>query len=151
LRQHCHNSKCLIFQEKCLQVLKSYNFVWVQRRQNCSPAASFVNSVMRLYLLKVHLQTFFSVQITQKKNFWVVTLLSQMSEIFSYIISCLTIYTTLSNTTINNYTTYIFVTSRKLYKLHVKRYIAGFIWFSEQTMSSYYHIPTNALIISFII
>jgi len=38
----------------------------VQRRHNCSPAASFVNCVMTLYLLKVHLQTFLSIPITQK-------------------------------------------------------------------------------------
>ena len=38
----------------------------MQRRHNCSPAVSFANSVMTLYLLKVHLQTFLSVPITQK-------------------------------------------------------------------------------------
>jgi len=38
----------------------------VQRRHNCSPAASFANCVMTLYLLKVHLQTFLSVPITRK-------------------------------------------------------------------------------------
>jgi frataxin-like iron-binding protein CyaY len=37
-------------------VLKCYNFLWVQRRHNCSPEASFANCVMTLYLLKVHLQ-----------------------------------------------------------------------------------------------
>ena len=63
--QHCHNSKCLIFQEKLLKVLKCCNFLWVQRRHNCSPAASFANCVMTLYLLKVHLQTFLSIAITQ--------------------------------------------------------------------------------------
>ena len=35
--------------------LKCYNFQWVQRRHNCSPAASFANCVMTLYLLRVHL------------------------------------------------------------------------------------------------
>ena len=40
----------------------------VQQRHNCSPAASFANSVMTLYLLKVHLQTFLSIPITQKKK-----------------------------------------------------------------------------------
>ena len=54
------------FQEKRLEVLKCYNFLSVQQRHNCSPAASFANSVMTLYLLKVHLQTFLSVPITQK-------------------------------------------------------------------------------------
>jgi len=39
LRQECHNSKSVIFQEKLLKVLKCYNFLWVQRRHNCSPAA----------------------------------------------------------------------------------------------------------------
>ena len=48
--------------------LKCYNFIWVQRRHNCSPAASFANCVMTLYLLKMHLQTFLSIPIlvTQK-------------------------------------------------------------------------------------
>jgi len=43
-----------------------YNFLWVQRRHNCSPVASFANCVMTLYLLKVHPQTFLSLPITQK-------------------------------------------------------------------------------------
>jgi len=55
LRQHNHNSKSIIFLEKSLNLLKCYNFLWVQRRHNCSPAASFANRVMTLYLLKVHL------------------------------------------------------------------------------------------------
>jgi len=33
-----------------LKILKCYNFLWVQRRHNCSPAASFANCVMTLYL-----------------------------------------------------------------------------------------------------
>ena len=57
---------CDFFQEKLSKVLKCYNFLWVQRRHNCSPAASFTNCVMTLYRLKVHLQTFLSVPITQK-------------------------------------------------------------------------------------
>ena len=61
LQQQCHNSKCVIFQE----VLKCYNFLWVQR-YNCSPAASFAKCVMTLYPLKVHLLTFLSIPITQK-------------------------------------------------------------------------------------
>ena len=52
--------KICIFQEKLLNVLKCYNFIWVQRRHNCSPAASFANCVLTLYLFKVHLQTFLS-------------------------------------------------------------------------------------------
>jgi hypothetical protein len=66
LRQQCHNSKFVIFREKLLKVLKCYNFVWVQGRRNCPPAASFANSVMTLYLLKVHLQTFLSIPIAPK-------------------------------------------------------------------------------------
>ena len=64
--QQCHNSKFVNFQEKFLKVLKCYNFLWVQRRHNCSPAASFANCFMTLYLLKVHLQTFLSIPITRK-------------------------------------------------------------------------------------
>ena len=66
LRQQWHNSKSVIFQEKLLKGLKCYNFLWMQRRHNCSPAASFPNCVMTLHLLKVHLQTFLSIPITQK-------------------------------------------------------------------------------------
>ena len=66
LRQQYHDSKCVIFQDRLLKVLKCYNFLWVQQRQNCSPAASFANCVMTLHLLKVHLQTFLSIPITQK-------------------------------------------------------------------------------------
>jgi len=40
--------------------------LWVQRRHNCSPAASFANCVMTLYLFKVYLQTFLSTPVTQK-------------------------------------------------------------------------------------
>jgi hypothetical protein len=43
-----------------------YTFLWVQRRNNCSPAVSFANCFMTLYQLKVHLQTFLSIPITQK-------------------------------------------------------------------------------------
>jgi hypothetical protein len=66
LPQQCHNSKFVIFQENLLKVLKCCNFLWVQRRHNCSQAANFANCVMTLYLLKVHLQTFLSIPITQK-------------------------------------------------------------------------------------
>ena len=52
--------------ETFLKVLKCYNFLWVQRQHKCSLAASFANCVMTLYLLKVHLQTFLSIPITQK-------------------------------------------------------------------------------------
>ena len=70
LRQDYHNSRSVIFQERLLKVLKCYNFLWVQRRHNCSPAASFANCVMTLYLLKVRLQTFFSIPVTQKFQIW---------------------------------------------------------------------------------
>jgi hypothetical protein len=40
----------------------------MQRRHNCSLAASFANCVMTLYLLKVHLQTFLCIPITQKSQ-----------------------------------------------------------------------------------
>ena len=66
MRQQCHNSKSVIFQEKLLKVLKCYNVLWVQQRHNCSPAASFANCIKTLYLLKVHLQKFLSTPITQK-------------------------------------------------------------------------------------
>jgi hypothetical protein len=67
-RQQRHNSKCVIFQERLLKVLKCYNCLWVQWRHNCSPAASFANCIMTLYLLKVHLQTFLSTPITPKSQ-----------------------------------------------------------------------------------
>jgi hypothetical protein len=41
-------------------------FLRVQRRQNCSPAVSFAKFVMTLYLLRVRLQTFLSIPMTQK-------------------------------------------------------------------------------------
>ena len=66
LRQQFHNSKYVIFQEKLLKILKCYNFLWVQRRHDCFPAASFANCFMTLYLLKVLLQTFLSIPVTQK-------------------------------------------------------------------------------------
>ena len=66
MRQQRHNSKCVIFHERILKDLKCYNFLCVQRQHNCSPAASFANCVMTLYLLKVHFQTFLSTPITQK-------------------------------------------------------------------------------------
>ena len=53
------------FSGETFEGLKYYNFLWVQR-YNCSPAASFANCIMTLYLLKVHLQTFLSTPITQK-------------------------------------------------------------------------------------
>jgi hypothetical protein len=66
LRQQCHNSKCGILRDRLLKVLKCYNFLWGQQRHNYSPAASHANCIMTLYLLKMHLQTFLSIPITQK-------------------------------------------------------------------------------------
>ena len=66
----CHNSvttqNLWFCRRDFLKVLNCYNFLWVQRRHNCSPAASFANCVMTLYLLKLHVQTFLSTPITQK-------------------------------------------------------------------------------------
>jgi hypothetical protein len=64
--QQCHDSKCVIFLERLMKVLKCYNFLRVQQWHNCPPAASFEKCIMTLYLLKVHLQTFVSTPITQK-------------------------------------------------------------------------------------
>jgi len=74
--QKCHNTKVsqhnsvtiqnLWFSGEKFKVLKCCNFLWVQQRHNCSPAASFANCVMTLYLLIVNLQMFLSIPITQK-------------------------------------------------------------------------------------
>jgi len=73
LRQQCHNIATTVSQLKICDFsgetfkgLKCYNFLRVQQRHNCSPAASFANCVTTLYLLKVHLQTFLAIPITQK-------------------------------------------------------------------------------------
>jgi hypothetical protein len=58
--------KICCFSGQILKDLKCYDFIWLQLRHNCSPAASFTNCVMTQYLLKVHLQTFPSVPLTQK-------------------------------------------------------------------------------------
>jgi len=47
---------------------RCYHILLVQRIHNCSSAASLTNCIMTLYLLKVHLQTFLSIPITQKKK-----------------------------------------------------------------------------------
>jgi len=66
----CNNSvttqNVWFFGRDFLRLLKYYNFLWVQRRHNCSSAASFANYIMALNLLKVHLQTFLSIPLTQK-------------------------------------------------------------------------------------
>jgi len=52
LRQECHNSKFVSFQEKILKVLKPFNFLCVQRQHNCSAVASFPSGFMTIYLPK---------------------------------------------------------------------------------------------------
>jgi hypothetical protein len=93
--QHCHNystvttttlsqlKMCFFFQEKLLKVLKCYNFLRVQQQHNCSPAVSFANCVTTLYLLKVHLQTFLAIPITQKCQILSCDTLSRMSDILT--------------------------------------------------------------------
>jgi hypothetical protein len=66
LWQECHNSIFVLFQEKLLMILKCYNFLGVQRWHICPPEANFANCVMTQYMLKVLLQTFLSIPITQK-------------------------------------------------------------------------------------
>jgi len=66
LRQQCHNSRCVIFQEGHLKALKCYNFLCVKQWHNCSPAASFANCLVILCLLKVYLPKFISNPVTQK-------------------------------------------------------------------------------------
>ena len=61
----CLNSKFVIFQKEHLKDLNCYTIMWVRQRNDCSPAANFANCVMTLYLLKVHLQMFPSIPITQ--------------------------------------------------------------------------------------
>ena len=69
LQQQCHNSKLVIFQLRCLRVLKCYTFLWVRRWHSCSPAVSFTNYVTLLYLLKEHLQTFSYTNNSKMPNF----------------------------------------------------------------------------------
>ena len=66
LPQHCHNSKFVIFQDRLLKFLKCDHFLQVQRRHNCSLAASFANCVMTLYLLKSASLNIFFISVTQK-------------------------------------------------------------------------------------
>ena len=81
--QQCHNSKCVIFQDRLSKVSKCHNFLWVQRRHNCPPAASFANCVMTLYLLKgASANVSFYTNNSKIAKFWVVTILSQMSDIY---------------------------------------------------------------------
>ena len=108
LQQQCHNSKTMIFQEKLLKVLKCYNFLWVQRRHNCSLAVSFANCVMTLYLLKVQLQTFLSIPITQKSQIFSCDTCHKWAiYIYIYIYTHIYIYNFIHNIlikTIKNYT-----------------------------------------------
>ena len=93
MRQQCHNSKSVFFffQKKLLKVLKFYNFLCGQQRHNCSPAATFESCVMTLYLLKVHLQTFLSIPITQKCQILSCDTLVA-NELYIYIYICIYIY-----------------------------------------------------------
>jgi hypothetical protein len=50
--QQCHSSKCVIFQERLLKVLKCYNFLSATTTQLLSSG----ELCKLLYLLKVHLQ-----------------------------------------------------------------------------------------------
>ena len=85
LWHRCHNSKLVIFQEK---VLQCHNFLKVQRRHICSPAASFANCVMTLYPLKVHLQTFLSISITKKCQNFELWHLPQLSDLWLTLAVC---------------------------------------------------------------
>jgi len=71
----------MTFQEERLKVLKWYRFIRVQGRHNCSPAASFANCVMTLYLLKGICKLFFLQQLLKNAKFSVATFLSQLSDI----------------------------------------------------------------------
>jgi len=73
------------FQEKLLNVLKCCNFLWVQRRHNCCPAASYANCLMTLHLLKVHLQTFLSIPISQKCQIFSCDTLVANGRYFNFI------------------------------------------------------------------
>jgi len=85
-QQQCHNSKFVIFQMRILNVFNWCNFLWVQWRYKCSPAASFANSVMTLYLFKIaSANVSFCTNNSKMPNLGVVTLLSQMSDIYIYI------------------------------------------------------------------
>jgi len=57
--------KISYFSGETFKGLTCCTFLWVRWRHNCSPAASFANCVVTLYLSKVHLQTFLSVPITK--------------------------------------------------------------------------------------
>jgi len=54
------------FRSDFWEVLECHNFLPVRRWHNCSPAASFADCVMTLYLLELYLQMFLSIPITQK-------------------------------------------------------------------------------------
>jgi len=89
LPQRSHNSKFVIFQEKILKVLKCYNFLWVQRRHNCSPAASFCKLRYDTIPVKsASANVSFYTSNSKYAKFWFVTLLSQISEIQIHSIWC---------------------------------------------------------------
>ena len=67
LRQQFYNKKFVIFPEELFKGFEMLYFsTSATMTHNCSPAASFANCVMTLYPLKVHLQTFLCIPITQK-------------------------------------------------------------------------------------
>jgi len=72
----------VIFSGEAFKVFKCYNFLPVQRGHNCSPAASFANCVMTLYLSKsASANVSFYTNNSKMPNFLVMTLLSQMSDV----------------------------------------------------------------------
>jgi len=92
LRQQSHNSKSLIFSGEAFKGFWSAKFfVWVQRRHNCSPAASFANCVMALYLFQsapANVSFYTSNSKVPDSELW---LLSQMSDLsVRYVTYCVT-------------------------------------------------------------
>ena len=65
MRQQCHNSKLVTFQEKPLKFLKCYNFLSATTTQLPS-SGQFCKLRYDTIPLKVHLQTFLSIPVTQK-------------------------------------------------------------------------------------
>ena len=85
LRQECHNSKFMIFQEKLLKVLKCYNFLWVQWWHSCSSTASFANCVDTTPVKSASANISFYTNNSKIPNFEL-TPLSQMSNIYNNVI-----------------------------------------------------------------
>ena len=83
---HLQQLKISDFSGEILKVFWYYDFLWMQRRHNCSAAASYANCVMTLYLVKVYLQTVLSTQKTKNAKFWVVAHLTQMNDMLYNIL-----------------------------------------------------------------